>query len=371
LHAHAARARAQTITPRISSPTEGPWDRFWGTCPDAPTARSARCERHREAAAAEVFLDIDVLVDRVGMVLAGSERDGGDTLRVEGARIEAAVRDVERGRAAKRADLLAHEPHDRRALRELEGIVGSLRREADLAVDAARVLDALRCALERSPPFAGDLLEEGFAMAPRLAGDDDSIRDLIRRFAACDPADVRGAFSSALADPSEEPAACRILDRARRDEDRRDAILGVDARVRRAPENLHLETIGADRSDADPLRVVRVVVEAELRIAEIARLDRARAEEADLLSHREEKGERWMVELVREDVLDHRDDARDRRAVVRSERRLSLRDDAIASTHGLGAAAKRHGVEMAHEEPPTRAAPTGDLDDQVADLEIA
>src|SRR5262249_45409510 len=145
-----------------------------------------------------------------------------------------------------------------------------------------------------------DLTGEARVVAARLAVDAHVIGDHVGGHAGAaavlpaEAADVRRPFLAALPHLAEPAAAVNLRPRQRPDHRRRDAALGVDPGVRRPADDLPLPALGADRPDGDLARRVAVHVEAQLRVAQVARLDVTRPPQAALLADREQRRQ-WAV----------------------------------------------------------------------------
>jgi uncharacterized membrane protein YbhN (UPF0104 family) len=168
----------------------------------------------------------------------------------------------------------AEQPHDRRVVGDVHGLIGGLEEELDgRPRGPSGVLE--------SAAHVGELgLELREVVAAGFAAHPDLLRDDVDGAAARDRADVRGRL---VVDPAERHAG----DRGGRDLDRAHALLGRHAGVRRATRDRDFEVGRPGRAREDEAGGVAVEHEPA-RGADAPEVEVPGAEESDFLADRED-----------------------------------------------------------------------------------
>lgn len=125
--------------------------------------------------------------------------------------------------------------------------------------------------------------------------------------------------------------------------------MGMNARVGRFAENFDRPVVCAQSTDCDFLGVSTVDVKAHGRIAQFVDVDVSSPPKPTLFPNRKEKSGDHE-DLLFQQRGDERDEARDTRAIVATQRSEASRHDAISFFYRDRSRTKRDRVEVGREE---------------------
>ena len=129
----------------------------------------------------------------------------------------------------------------------------------------------------------------------------------------------------------------------------------------------YVEPLPASGTDRQLVDGAAIKVEGQLRTAEVSRLDEAGAPEADLLLNGKQQGQRWVVELLPQDLQSSGQHRCAARTVISPQSSCRVAAFHHASfDHRLGALANRDGIHVGHQQPAGSGNRSRQLDDQVA-----
>ena len=201
-----------------------------------------RRRQHRDLAAHDIFVELDIFLDRVHLALARTDGDGGDAVLVQPVGIEPAGREHQVRLHPQRLERLGGAAHDGRVVGEVEGRIGLDVGELHLRHCAVRCRHGLLRLLEGLGEGFGDLAGEGQFGAPRLAAHPGivghDVCGVARGLAvlAAEDADVGRALARGLLDLAEPAVTPRVRQPQRADERCRNALVGCERpRGRRGP----------------------------------------------------------------------------------------------------------------------------------------
>ena len=303
--------------------------------------------------------------------MAAAERDRRDAVGGHPVGVEAAVGDLGPRRATDRADGRGRGHHAGLVFGEPKRLVVEPALDRDLPRLAVDAFDLLRRLLERHLDRLHDLVAKRRVVAAGLGLEGRGVGDDVGRGAGMDHAHVARA---ALALLRHEPVPAILherCDRQRCNRHRRHALFGGDAGMARHPLDPDVEPVAARGTDRDLLDRAPIEVEGELWPAEIGRIRKPRAPEAHLLLDREEERQRWMGDVVPQDLERRREHDRAAGPVVGPE--TGHRIGALYEPprhHRLRTEADRHRVHVGHEQSPRAGERARQLDDQVADIAL-
>ncbi len=210
-----------------------------------------------------------MFVEGVGLVLSGSEGDGGDPFLVERSGVETAVTDLE----------LGIEPYSASGLgRMTSGVAAGgdpecLERVHDFQSGCSghpvHVADRASRSGERFFVRRDDALAEGRLVASRFSLDRHSGSDLVGGLSPFDPSDIRCASISPLLDLAEPAVAVDLFERLGGDDGGGDSSFGLSAGVGRDALDFNPPVGGADGAHDKPGGGAAVDVESHLNTSQI------------------------------------------------------------------------------------------------------